>query len=118
MKLLTNSTRAQLEIGTEVSRSIDSPTEFARTILRCFERDKDWIEYHAEQLAELAEEQPPRDLELARAAVCRKALRHLRDGYHDKALSALTDFEGAQPAVGDEAVGHEYSIRVAVGSPN
>ena len=54
MKLLTNSTRAQLEIGTEVSRSIDSPTEFARTILLCFERDKDWIEYHAEQLAELA----------------------------------------------------------------
>lgn len=121
LKLLTNSTRAQIEIGAEVSRSIDGLQELARTIQRSFARDQDWIEYHAEQLAELSDAQLPKGAELARAAVCRKALRLLRDGYHEKSLNALTTFEDARSTLGGEALDPqtrgwllEFAARIAL----
>ena len=38
---------AQLEMGAEISREVESRKDLAHTINRSFNRDSGWIEYHA-----------------------------------------------------------------------
>jgi replicative superfamily II helicase len=89
LKFLTRSTRAQLEIGMEVSRNVSDLKDLAATIQRCLDRDRDWIEYHAEKLAELAEPEEVDQAQLQQAAVERKAFQLMRDGYWEKAIETL-----------------------------
>jgi replicative superfamily II helicase len=53
LRFLTTSTYAQLEMGVEISRSISQRGEFTETMDRCFKREKKWVAYHAERLADL-----------------------------------------------------------------
>lgn len=55
----------------------------------CLNRDKDWMEYHAERLADLAETAQAHHTSLSHAAVERKAFKLLRDGYFEKAIAKL-----------------------------
>jgi hypothetical protein len=88
-KFLTSSTRAQFKIGMGVGSEVGSPKEMAETMLRCLNRDRDWIEYHAEALAELTQPDKVEQSQLAHAAVERKAFRLVRDNYFEKAVSKL-----------------------------
>jgi hypothetical protein len=89
LKYLTKSTRAQLDIGMEVSRNVENIKDLGETILRCLDRDRDWIEYHAEKLADLAKTEEVDQAQLQQAEVERKAFRLVRDGYFEKAIDAL-----------------------------
>lgn len=55
LRFLTSSTNAQLAIGSEVSRDIEDSAACRDTALQCLDRDRDWLEYHAEQLDELTQ---------------------------------------------------------------
>ena len=88
-KFLTNATRAQLEMGAEVSKEVQNPKDLARTIDRSFNRDDGWVQYHAETLAELVDEDARDPLPLAQATVERKVFDLWHDGYHDKAIAKI-----------------------------
>jgi replicative superfamily II helicase len=93
LKFLTKSTRAQFEMGVEVSKSITDSRDLEGTILRCFERDKDWIEYHAATLADLTEIDKEEDKNsLQQAAIERKAFNLMRSGYFEKAIDKLEKY--------------------------
>ena len=94
-KLLTSATRTQLDMGSTVSKEVKGLKELARTVATSFDRDPDWIEYHAETLAEgvTVETQEPGRFDVAAAE--RKAFNLWHDGYHDKAIARL-DKELAQ----------------------
>jgi len=89
MSFLTSSTRAQLQMGIEISKNVDDIKGLAETIDFCFGRDKDWIEYHAETLAESIELEQINVSALEYASVERKAFRLWRDGYLEKAVAKL-----------------------------
>ncbi|MEW5861907.1 MAG: DEAD/DEAH box helicase [Cyanobacteriota bacterium] len=89
LKFLTKSTHAQFEMGVEISKSVADKKDLHETIMRCLERDKDWIEYHAETLAELTEATQEDKKSLTQAAVERKAFQLMRDGYLEKAIAKL-----------------------------
>ncbi|MBD1891754.1 DEAD/DEAH box helicase [Coleofasciculus sp. FACHB-SPT9] len=89
LKFLTKSTHAQFEMGVEISKSVADKKDLHETIMRCLERDKDWIEYHAETLAELTEATQEDNNFLTQAAVERKAFQLMRDGYLEKAIAKL-----------------------------
>lgn len=91
-RFLTSSTRAQFRIGMDVGAEIESPKEMAETMLRCLKRDRDWVEYHAETLAELVQPDEPGQTQLAHAAIERKALQLVRDNYFEKAVSKLDKY--------------------------
>ena len=93
LELLTPSTRAQLEMGNEISKNVSSLQEFEETINKCLNRDISWVEYHADSLAELTDSiQPDVDsLEIAESE--RKYFKHIRDGYYDKAISVLSEYD-------------------------
>lgn len=92
LKFLTKSTRAQFEMGVEVSKSITDSRDLEGTILRCFERDKDWIEYHAATLADLTELDKEDKSSLQQAAIERKAFNLMRSGYFEKAIDKLEKY--------------------------
>lgn len=89
LRFLTTSTRSQLEIGMEISRSISASKEFTETINRCLKREKEWVEYHAETLADLTLEVSVEADSIEGATAERRALQVWRDGYHEQAISKL-----------------------------
>lgn len=88
-KFLTSATRAQLEMGAEISKEVKDLNELAQTIKRSFARDKGWVEYHAETLAELVEENVPDEFRFIQAAGERKAINLWNDGYHERAIAKI-----------------------------
>jgi hypothetical protein len=92
LKFLTKSTRAQFEMGVEISRSVTDKQDFAKTISLCFDRDKNWIEYHAETLAENTDLTDDNSTTLDQAAVERSVFQLVRSGYFDKAIRKLEKY--------------------------
>ncbi|WP_366203872.1 DEAD/DEAH box helicase [Bacillus safensis] len=88
-QFFTNATRAQLNIGIEVSKEIKSARDLVETIQRSIDRDKEWTEYHAETLAELVDEEASNHFHLKQASIERKALNLWNDGYHENAIAKL-----------------------------
>ncbi|RBP41460.1 replicative superfamily II helicase [Roseimicrobium gellanilyticum] len=88
-RFLTSATRAQLDMGADVSKAVENLEDLRQTVLRCFHRDTDWTQYHAETLAELVSEDPADGSRYQIAAAERKAFTLWQDGYHDKAIGAL-----------------------------
>jgi replicative superfamily II helicase len=91
-RFLTSSTRAQLKIGMDVGAEVSSAKEMVSTMLRCLSRDKEWVEYHAETLAELVQPDEVDHAQLTHAAIERKAFRLVRDNYFEKAVSKLDKY--------------------------
>lgn len=97
-QLLTSATRAQLDMGSTVSKEVKDLKELARTVCMSFDRDSDWVEYHAETLAEDVQ---PEALDLKGfeiAKVERKAFNLWVDGYHGKSIARIDRLvNGAEP---------------------
>jgi hypothetical protein len=89
LRHLTSSTRLQLEMGREVSRSVTSTKEMSETISKAFSRDKEWISYHAEEIATAAAPAAPAEGSLDNAGAERQAYRLWKLGQFKKALLAL-----------------------------
>ena len=98
LDFLTASTRVQLKMGQEVSEAVTTPKEVRETILKCLQRDPDWVGYHASELADAAHAAPIDELALKVATIERKAFRLQRLGQYEKALAAL------EKLMGDEAL--------------
>lgn len=88
-RFLTSATRAQIELGAEVSREVSDLNDLEATIKRSFDRDQDWVGYHAESLAELMDEDKRDETPSIQAAAERKAFNLWRDGYHEKAIARV-----------------------------
>ncbi|ULO06259.1 DEAD/DEAH box helicase [Paenibacillus sp. 19GGS1-52] len=97
-RFLTSATRAQLDMGIEISKEVKSLKDLVQTIQRSFDREKDWTEYHAETLAELVDEEDANGIHFIQAAVERKAINLWNDGYHEQAIAKLEQVvNGRQP---------------------
>ncbi len=88
-RFLTSATRAQLEMGAEISKEVENLKDLGHTIKRSFDRDKGWVEYHAETLAELVVEDKPDEMRYLQAIVERKVFNLWYDGYHEKAITKI-----------------------------
>jgi|CZKX01.1.fsa_nt_gi replicative superfamily II helicase len=89
LRFLTTSTYSQLEMGIEISRNISDSKDFMNTINRSFKREKEWVTYHAETLADLTFNIALEKEEIDRAAAERQALQLWRDGYPEQAIAKL-----------------------------
>lgn len=98
LDFLTASTMVQLRMGQEVSEAVSTAQEFGQTILKCLNRDPDWVAYHASELADAAHALPIDELALKVVTTERKAFKFQRLGQHEKALNAL------ERLIGDDAL--------------
>jgi replicative superfamily II helicase len=104
-KLLTSATRAQLEMGSTVSKEVRDVNDLANTITLSIRRDAGWVEYHAATLAENVTQDAPDPKRFDVAAAERKAFNNWADGYHDKAIAKLDQVANAQEAPDDQTRG-------------
>lgn len=67
LALMTPSTRTQVQVGYDISKSITGQNELVQTIMQCLKRDKTWVRYHAETLADRSEQPKvdPQAIEIA-----------------------------------------------------
>lgn len=115
LKFLTSSTFAQFKIGEQTSKSISSQEDFLETIMRCLNRDKDWMEYHAERLADLAETVQAHHSSFSHASAERKAFKLMRDGYFEKAIAKLEKHSQEESGFDQQTRGwlKQFSARIA-----
>lgn len=90
--LLTSPTKAQIEIGMQVSKEITDIDELEEIVLRCYNRDAEWISYHADALADLIADEKKDESRYYQTLAERKALNYWIDGYFSKAISTLENF--------------------------
>ena len=88
-RFMTSATRAQLDMGIEISKEVESLKDLVETIQRSIERDKAWTEYHAETLAEIIDEDEMDNSYALQARLERKAINLWSDGYHEQAITKL-----------------------------
>ncbi len=105
IKFLTSSSRAQLEMGIEVSKTVTDTRSFGKTMDSCFKRDKEWIEYHAETLAESVMPEEIDVESLKEANVEQKAFRLWRDGYFEKAIAKVEKYSQESLSLDDQGKG-------------
>ena len=77
LNLMTPSTRTQVHMGHEISKSISEASEFIQTIQQCLTRNPDWTRYHAETLADRAESLPVDTSAIEAASIEREYARLL-----------------------------------------
>jgi replicative superfamily II helicase len=87
--LLTDATRAQLEMGVEISKEVLHRKDLANTINRSFKRDVEWIKYHAEMLAELVGTEPTKAESVSYIEVERKAFNYWEENHPEKAIAKI-----------------------------
>lgn len=114
-RFLTSATRAQLEMGAEISKEVKSLNDMAQTIKRSFVRDKQWTEYHAETLAEMVDEDLPDLHRFGQAAGERKAVNLWHDGYHEQAIAKIEKVLAGDKALDPQSKGwmQQLSARIA-----
>lgn len=112
---LTKATRAQLEMGAEISREVKDLKDLAQTIQRSYDRDKEWVEYHAETLAELVNEDIADEVRFEQAAVERKAINLWQDGYNERAIAKIEKFLSDAKALDQQTRGwmEQLSAKIA-----
>jgi len=88
-RFLTSATRAQMRMGQDVSSTIVDVDDIYKTVERSLDRDQEWVEYHAETLAEMVEEDKPEPGRYEMASAERKAFNNWRDGYPERAVVRL-----------------------------
>lgn len=86
---LTAATRVQLKMGQEVSEAVANAKEVGQTVLKCLDRDPDWVAYHASELADAAHAAPIDMLALKVAGIERRAFRQQRLGQFENAIQTL-----------------------------
>ncbi|MBR7621427.1 DEAD/DEAH box helicase [Phenylobacterium sp. 20VBR1] len=89
LAFLTASTRVQLSMGQEMSETVTTVKEVHETVMKCLNRDADWVKYHASELAEAAHAAPVNMLALRVAGGERKAFKLQRLGQYEKALQTF-----------------------------
>jgi hypothetical protein len=91
-QFLTASTRAQVQMGAEISRETTDANDLETTIGKCLTRDKDWMEYHAGKLADIITVAMPAVDRLKEARSERKAVELYENGHPEKAVAAIQEF--------------------------
>lgn len=91
-KLFTPTSAAQLSMGLEISERVGSPTDLFDTMAKCLERSEDWVEFHAQIMADAAMLVDPDVGSLAIAECERRFFALVRDGYYEKAIATVQKF--------------------------
>jgi len=114
-EFLTSATKAQLEIGRIVSKEVKTLTKCSEVMIQSYFRDSGWVQYHAETLAELVDEEETDILPLKYAEVERKALELWQNGYLDKAINKIERFLNVESSLDLQAKGwlEQLAARIA-----
>jgi len=91
LALVTPSTKAQVEMGYDISKSIKTQSDLMKTVSQCFNRDRDWVRYHAETLADQTERPQVDDVAIKIALAERQYVRCCYSRDFEKAIAVVVE---------------------------
>ncbi len=114
-RFLTAATRAQLDMGIDVSRTVENAQDLAKTMVLSLRRDSEWTTYHAETLAEALDQESAVEQQLELSAMERKALGFWSGGYHEKAVGCIEAYLGKETELDRQTRGwlQQMAARIA-----
>lgn len=114
-RFLTSATKAQLEMGSEISKEVKDLRDVASTMIRSYNRDGGWVKYHAETLAELVDEESVDVARFEQAVTERKAIDLWYDGYYQQAISKLEKLLSSPTSLDEQTRGwmEQLAARIA-----
>lgn len=114
-RFLTAATRAQLEMGSEISKEVKDLRDVASTMIRSYNRDRGWVKYHAETLAELVDDGALENSRFEQAATERKAIDLWHDGYHQQGISKIEKLLASPSSLDEQTRGwmEQLAARIA-----
>lgn len=89
LSLLSPSTRAQLELGNEISKEIKDVNDLRSTIKRCYARDIEWTSLHAEMLADVNNDKISYEKTIEEAGAERRFFNYYLNGSANLAIQEL-----------------------------
>lgn len=92
LKLLTNTTRAQVQIGVQISQEISSVTGLHDSIDKSLTRSPDWTSFHADVLADSATRASVDSVNVKIASAERRYFDKIISGNPDKAVGVIETF--------------------------
>lgn len=113
-RLLTSATRAQLDMGSTVSKEVKDVNDLASTITMSIRRDSSWVEYHADTLAENVTQETADPKRFDVAAAERKAFNNWADGYYDKAIAKLDQVTSGKEAPDEQTRGWLFQLAARI----
>ena len=114
-RFLTSATRAQLEMGVEISKEVADFQDLGNTIVKSINRDPEWVSYHAESLADLVEDRAVDEGRIELAAAERKAVNLWQDGYPSQAIAKIEKVLSTTPSIDSQMRGwmQQLAARIA-----
>ena len=90
---MTMGTRSQIRIAFDTTKDIATVESLKATISQCLNRDQDWVEYHAQELAKLTALPQAEVEKLEAVGIMRKAFNFADDGQYDRAVAKLNSID-------------------------
>lgn len=87
---MTTGTKAQIDIALNTTKEINNIESLYNTINQCIKRDKNWVEYHARELARLTAIPKPDETKLKAIGIMRNAFNLADVGYYNEAIAKLS----------------------------
>ena len=114
-QFLTDATKAQIEMGAEISESIAGKEDVLGTINKGISRDVDWTTYHAEKLADMVQQESTNDDLIEQASVERRAFGSWQRGYPEQAITKIERYLKGSHHADKQAVGWllQFAGRIA-----
>ena len=109
-KQLTFGTQAQLKMGLDISRDVESIEDFEDTINKCLQRDASWMDYHADGLAEIPKPSDPDIYNLELAANEQKFFQYLRENDYSKAIDIFGGYLWKSPELDKDYRGWLFQL--------
>lgn len=91
LRLMTSSTQIQIQMGNEISKAISNFHELVGTVNQCLKRDREWMKYHAETLAERTEVPKVHEEAIRSAKAERTYLKMAAARNYEKAISTVRE---------------------------
>ncbi|BBM16344.1 MULTISPECIES: DEAD/DEAH box helicase [Enterococcus] len=88
----TSATKAQIEIGKNVSKEVKSISDLSEVINQSLNRDSGWTGYHSRELVEYIDSDQILDKDLSFAMLERKIVNLCNKGCLDKAIEKINEF--------------------------
>lgn len=110
---MTVGTKSQIKIAFDTTKEIGTTNDLINMVNQCLNRDQNWVNYHAQELAKLTDLPPPEIKKIDIADTMRKAFNFADNKQYDKAIAKLNSITSSDVDNNIKGIAWEFKARFA-----
>lgn len=88
----TSATKAQIEMGIEISKEVSDLHSLSKVIVQCLRRDSEWTDYYSDGLADYLDNDQVNTSDISFALIENKVINTWYSGFNDKAINQIEKY--------------------------